>query len=65
MAKLQWCRRMQSRKYPDNLSATQGAAIWMQYITAWGALIHYGNLQVEQTILITAAVVASDWLRFK
>lgn len=42
-------------KYPDNLTAVQGAAIWMQYITAYGALIHYGKLQAEQTILITAA----------
>lgn len=42
-------------KYPENLTATQGAAIWMQYITAYGALIHYGNLQAEQTVLVTAA----------
>lgn len=42
-------------KYPENLTAIQGAAIWMQYITAYGALIHYGNLQAEQTVLITAA----------
>ena len=41
--------------YPDNLTAEQGAAIWMQYITAYGALIHYGKLQAEQTVLITAA----------
>ena len=41
--------------YPENLSPSQGAAIWMQYITAWGALTHYGNLQAEQTVLITAA----------
>ena len=25
--------------YPDNLSAIEGAAIWMQYMTAYGALI--------------------------
>ena len=42
-------------KYPDNLTAVQGAAIWMQYITAYGALIYYGELQANQTILITAA----------
>ena len=41
--------------YPDKLTAEQGAAIWMQYITAYGALIHYGKLQPEQTVLITAA----------
>ena len=42
-------------KYPDNLSAMEGAAIWMQYMTAYGALIHYGNIQKEDTVLITAA----------
>ncbi len=42
-------------RYPDNLTAVQAASIWMQYITAYGALIHYGKLQAKQTILITAA----------
>ena len=42
-------------KYPQNLTPVQAAAIWMQYITAYGALIHYGNLQADHTILITAA----------
>jgi NADPH:quinone reductase len=32
-------------KYPDSLSPEEAASIWMQYITAYGALIHYGNLQ--------------------
>lgn len=41
--------------YPDKLSAIEGAAIWMQYMTAYGALIHYGNIQKEDTVLITAA----------
>lgn len=41
--------------FPENLTVAQGAAIWMQYITAWGALIHYAELQAEQTVLITAA----------
>ena len=41
--------------YPKNYTATQGAAIWMQYLTAYGALIHYGKLQAEQFVLITAA----------
>ena len=30
-------------KYPDTLSAAEGAAIWMQYMTAFGALIEYGD----------------------
>ncbi len=42
-------------KYPDNLSPVQGAAIWMQYLTAFGALIEYGRLQQDAFVLITAA----------
>jgi NADPH:quinone reductase-like Zn-dependent oxidoreductase len=42
-------------KYPDTLSAIEGAAIWMQYMTAFGALIEYGNVQQVDTVLITAA----------
>ena len=42
-------------RYPDNLSAVEGAAIWMQYLTAFGALIEYGQLQKNDSILITAA----------
>ena len=41
--------------YPDTLSAVEGAAIWMQYMTAYGALIEYGKLQKEASVLITAA----------
>lgn len=41
--------------YPDNLSAVEGAAIWMQYMTAFGALVEYGRLKKEDTVLITAA----------
>ncbi len=42
-------------KYPATLSAIEGAAIWMQYMTAYGALIEYGQLQKNDTVLITAA----------
>jgi NADPH:quinone reductase len=42
-------------KYPDNLSSVEGAAIWMQYITAYGALIDLGQLSKGETVLITAA----------
>jgi len=41
--------------YPDNLSSIEGAAIWMQYMTAYGALIEYGNLNEHDTVLVTAA----------
>lgn len=40
---------------PDNFSSQQAAAIWMQYVTAYGALIYHGQLQKGQHVLITAA----------
>jgi NADPH:quinone reductase len=42
-------------KYPDVLSPEEAASIWMQYVTAYGALIHHANLQKGQTALFTAA----------
>ena len=42
-------------RIPDNFSPQQAAAIWMPYLTAYGALIHYGQLQKGQHVLITAA----------
>jgi len=42
-------------KYPAKLSPIEGTAIWMQYITAYGALIDIGKLSTNQTVLITAA----------
>lgn len=42
-------------EYPANLSAIEGAAIWMQYITAYGALIEYGHVNAGDFVLITAA----------
>jgi len=41
--------------YPENLSAVEGTAIWMQYLTAFGALIEIGHLRKEDALLITAA----------
>jgi NADPH:quinone reductase-like Zn-dependent oxidoreductase len=41
--------------YPDNLSASEGAAIWMQYVTAYGALIDIGQLKASDTAVISAA----------
>ena len=42
-------------RYPENLSPVEGTAIWMQYLTAFGALIEFGHLQKGDTVLITAA----------
>lgn len=41
--------------YPDNLSAAEGAAIWMQYLTAYGGLVELGGLVRGEPVLITAA----------
>lgn len=40
--------------YPWSLSPAEGAAIWMQYLTAFGALIEFGQLKKNSTVLITA-----------
>ena len=42
-------------KCPEFFTAQQCAAIWMQYITAYGALISIGHLKQGQRVLITAA----------
>jgi NADPH:quinone reductase len=42
-------------KYPAQLSAQEGAAIWMQYLTAYGALVYYGQAKPGDVVLITAA----------
>lgn len=41
--------------YPQKLSYVEATSIWMQYITAYGALIHYGNLSKDEFVVITAA----------
>ena len=41
--------------YPENLSASEGAAIWMQYLTAYGALIDICQLKAGDTAVISAA----------
>lgn len=41
--------------YPETLTAEQGAAIWMQYMTAYGALVAIGGLRQEDVVMITAA----------
>ena len=42
-------------QYPKSLSSIEGAAIWMQFLTAFGALIEFGRLQKNAFVLITAA----------
>lgn len=41
--------------YPEALSFAEGCSIWMQYLTAYGALVHYGKLSKGDYVLITAA----------
>lgn len=41
--------------YPEELSFAEGASIWMQYLTAYGALVHYGKVSKGDYVLITAA----------
>jgi NADPH:quinone reductase-like Zn-dependent oxidoreductase len=42
-------------RYPENLTPAEGASIWMQYMTAYGALVHYGQVGAGSVVLITAA----------
>lgn len=42
-------------KAPKGFNSHQSAAIWMQYITAYGALIDSAQLEQGQCVLITAA----------
>ena len=41
--------------YPESLSPVEAAAIWMPYLTAYGALIALGNMHKDHAVLITAA----------
>lgn len=42
-------------KHPASLSWEEAAAIWMQYATAYGALVDIGKLKKRDTVLISAA----------
>jgi NADPH:quinone reductase-like Zn-dependent oxidoreductase len=42
-------------KSPPGVSPVEAAALWMQYLTAYGALIDIGKLSAGQVILIPAA----------
>ena len=40
---------------PESLSWAEGAAIWMPYLTVWGAFVEYGKLKAGETVVIRAA----------
>lgn len=42
-------------EYPAKLSPVEAAAIWMQYLTAHGALVHFGGLKRGDFVVIPAA----------
>ncbi len=42
-------------EYPPQLSPEEGTSIWMQYMTAWGALVHFGKLGQGDFVIIPAA----------
>lgn len=42
-------------KLPDGLGFTDAAAVWMAYVTAWGALVDTAGLAAGETVLIPAA----------
>ncbi len=42
-------------KHPAGLSLPEAASIWMQYLTAYGALVDYGRLSAGDTVIVTAA----------
>jgi NADPH:quinone reductase-like Zn-dependent oxidoreductase len=42
-------------EYPAKLSYEEATSIWMQYITAYGALIQFGHLTKGDFVIITAA----------
>lgn len=41
--------------HPASLSFVEASAVWMQYLTAYGALIEIGGLKLGETVLIPAA----------
>ena len=42
-------------EYPAHLSFEEGTSIWMQYLTAYGALIMHGKVAKGDFVLLTAA----------
>src|SRR6185436_14170917 len=48
-------RREDTVALPESLSFAQGAAVPVNYSTAWAALVTYGNVQPGERVLILAA----------
>ncbi|MCW8381807.1 zinc-dependent alcohol dehydrogenase family protein [Streptomyces justiciae] len=40
---------------PEGLDAVAGAAVWMPYVTAYGALVEVGGMRAGDTVVLTAA----------
>ncbi|MGW0809658.1 zinc-dependent alcohol dehydrogenase family protein [Nonomuraea sp. NPDC002799] len=40
---------------PDGLDAVSGAAVWMPYLTAYGALVEVGGMRAGDVVALTAA----------
>ncbi len=40
---------------PESFSAVEGAAVWMQYCTAYGALVTFGKVAAGDFVILTAA----------
>ncbi|MCO5993766.1 zinc-dependent alcohol dehydrogenase family protein [Actinoallomurus rhizosphaericola] len=40
---------------PEGLGAVDGAAVWMPYVTAYGALVEVGGMRPGDTVVLTAA----------
>ncbi|MGW4893307.1 zinc-dependent alcohol dehydrogenase family protein [Kitasatospora sp. NPDC004240] len=40
---------------PEGLDAVGGAAVWMPYLTAYGALVEVGGMRAGDTVVVTAA----------
>jgi NADPH:quinone reductase-like Zn-dependent oxidoreductase len=41
--------------YPEKLTPTEAAAMWMQYLTAWGGLVNLGRIAKDDFVVISAA----------
>ncbi len=42
-------------KHPASLSLPEAASIWMQYLTAYGAMVEYGRVTAGDHVIVTAA----------
>lgn len=40
---------------PEGIDAVAGAAVWMPYLTAYGALVEVGGMRAGDTVVLTAA----------